>query len=249
MAKGKFQTGLSLIEIPGAGFHNSIYRGKYLGSSVTEEQYAQIASGNFLNLFVGDYWTIGGVNYRIADFDYWLYSGDVECTTNHAVIVPDTSLYDATMNSANATTGGYAGSRMRTANLAQAKTMIDEAFGASHILNHREYLTTAVTNGRPSDGGWFDSTIELMNEQMVYGGKVFVAVSDGSTVPNLYTVACKQLNLFRYRPDLISNRQTFWLRDVVSATNFANVDATGAANYGGASSSRGVRPVFSIKAA
>ena len=37
-----------------AGFHNSVYRGKYLGSSVTAEQYAQISAGTFDDLFIGD---------------------------------------------------------------------------------------------------------------------------------------------------------------------------------------------------
>lgn len=40
--------------------HNSIYRGKYLGSSVTAEQYLAISTGAFTDLYIGDYWTIGG---------------------------------------------------------------------------------------------------------------------------------------------------------------------------------------------
>ena len=60
----------------GAGAHNSIYRGKYLGASVTAEQYSAIAAGTFDDLYIGDYWTIGGVNYRIAAFDYYYRSGD-----------------------------------------------------------------------------------------------------------------------------------------------------------------------------
>ena len=55
-----------------AGAHNSIYRGKYLGSSVTAEQYTAISSGTFEDLYIGDYWTIGGVNYRIAAFNYYM---------------------------------------------------------------------------------------------------------------------------------------------------------------------------------
>lgn len=30
-----------------AGYHNSVFRGKYLGTSVTAEQHAQIAAGTF----------------------------------------------------------------------------------------------------------------------------------------------------------------------------------------------------------
>lgn len=235
-----------ILTYENAGVHNALYRGKFLGDALTAEQSAAIRSGKFTDLFVGDYWTIGGINYRVADFDYFLRAGETECTQHHAVIVPDTNLYNAQMNTSNVTTGGYTGSAMYTANLAQAKATIQAAFGADHILSHREYLCNAVSSGRPSGGAWFDSTVELMTEQMVYGGKVFAPTSDGSTVPALYTVACKQLNLFRHRPDLISNRQTFWLRDVVSATLFACVNNAGAATYYGASHSHGVRPAFLI---
>lgn len=230
----------------GAGFHNAIYRGKSLGDKLTDEQSAAIQAGTFDDMFIGDYWTIGDVIYRIASFDYFLRSGDTECTTHHVVVVPDTALYNAVMNTSNVTTGGYTGSQMYTANLATAKTTIRNAFGTAHILVHREYLENAVTNGKPSGGAWFDSDIELMSEAMVYGGKFFEPTSDGSTVPAIYSVACKQLNLFRFRPDLISNRVTYWLRNVVSATHFALVYYVGLAYYAGASGSGGVRPAFCL---
>lgn len=236
----------NILTFNGAGPHNALYRGKFLGTSFTAEQSAAIRDGSFKDLFIGDYWTIGGVNYRIADFDYFLRSGDTECTQHHAVIVPDTALYNAQMNTSNVTTGGYTGSAMYTTNLANAKTTIKAAFGASHILGHREYLCNAVANGKPSGGAWFDSDIELMSEAMAYGGSFFEPASDGSTVPAKYSVACKQLNLFRHRPDLISNRVTYWLRNVVSATYFAYVSNAGSANSGYASGSVGVRPAFPI---
>lgn len=88
-----------------AGAHNAIYRGKSLGSTVTTAQYAAIKAGTFDDLYIGDYWTIGGVNYRIAAFDYYLNSGDTNCTTHHVVIVPDTCLYNAQMH--NTSSGGW----------------------------------------------------------------------------------------------------------------------------------------------
>lgn len=48
-----------------AGAHNAIYRGKSLGSTVTTAQYAAIKAGTFDDLYIGDYWTIGGVNYPV----------------------------------------------------------------------------------------------------------------------------------------------------------------------------------------
>ena len=82
----------------GAGAHNSIYRGKNLGTSVTAEQYKAISNGTFAGLYVGDYWVISGVTYRIAGFDYYLHNGDTDTTKHHAVIVPDENMGSAQMN-------------------------------------------------------------------------------------------------------------------------------------------------------
>lgn len=238
-----------------AGAHNAIYRGKSLGSTVTTAQYAAIKAGTFDDLYIGDYWTIGGVNYRIAAFDYYLNSGDTNCTTHHVVIVPDTCLYNAQMHNtssgsyeggaANTTAGGYVGSDMYKSNLEQAKTTIKSAF-SGHVLKHRIYLTNAVANGRASDGAWCDSEVDLMCEQMVYGSGIFSPVSDGSNVPANYRVEKSQLPLFQHEPSRICNRATWWLRDVITASNFASVTNLGLADYYDASYSRGVRPAFCI---
>jgi hypothetical protein len=238
-----------------AGAHNAIYRGKSLGSTVTTAQYAAIKAGTFDDLYIGDYWTIGGVNYRIAAFDYYLNSGDTSCTTHHVVIVPDTCLYNAQMHNtssggyeggaANTTTGGYVGSDMYKSNLEQAKTTIKSAF-SGHVLKHRIYLTNAVANGRASDGAWCDSEVDLMCEQMVYGSGIFSPVSDGSNVPANYRVEKSQLPLFQHEPSRICNRAAWWLRDVITASYFAVVGHFGGADYYYASRSYGVRPAFCI---
>ena len=238
-----------------AGAHNAIYRGKSLGSTVTTAQYAAIKAGTFDDLYIGDYWTIGGVNYRIAAFDYYLNSGDTSCTTHHVVIVPDTCLYNAQMHNtssggyeggaANTTTGGYVGSDMYKSNLEQAKTTIKSAF-SGHVLKHRIYLTNAVANGRASGGAWCDSEVDLMCEQMVYGSGIFSPVSDGSNVPANYRVEKSQLPLFQHEPSRICNRATWWLRDVITASAFAFVSDSGYAASTHASYSCGVRPAFCI---
>lgn len=238
-----------------AGAHNAIYRGKSLGSTVTTAQYAAIKAGTFDDLYIGDYWTIGGVNYRIAAFDYYLNSGDTNCTTHHVVIVPDTCLYNAQMHNtssgswesgaANTTAGGYVGSDMYKSNLEQAKTTIKSAF-SGHVLKHRIYLTNAVANGRASGGAWCDSEVDLMCEQMVYGSGIFSPVSDGSNVPTNYRVEKSQLPLFQHEPSRICNRAIWWLRDVITASGFANVNDYGYAHSYFASYSGGVRPAFCI---
>lgn len=238
-----------------AGAHNAIYRGKSLGNAVTTAQYAAIKAGTFDDLYIGDYWTIGGVNYRIAAFDYYLNSGDTNCTTHHVVIVPDTCLYNAQMHNtssggwengaANTTAGGYVGSDMYKSNLEQAKTTIKSAF-SGHVLKHRIYLTNAVANGRASGGAWCDSEVDLMCEQMVYGSGIFPPVSDGSIVPANYRVEKSQLPLFQHEPSRISNRNNWWLRDVITASYFVLVSGNGNASCTDASYSFGVRPAFCI---
>ena len=237
---------LAQLTYDNAGAHNSIYRGKNLGTTVTEEQWEAISSGTFTDLYIGDYWVIGGVNWRIAAFDYYLNCGDTSFTKHHAVIVPDTCLYSAQMNTTNVTTGAYKGSAMYTANLTQAKSTINSAFGSSHVLSHRIYLSNATSNGRASAGEWTDSTVDLMCEHMVYGSGIFSPVSDGSNVPNNYRVEKGQLPLFALEPSRICNRDTWWLRDVITAASFALVAYDGNACYDSASNSRGVRPAFCI---
>lgn len=222
-----------------------IYRGKNLGAVVTEEQKTNIQNGTFKGFFLGDYWTIGSYTWRIVDFDYWYNCGDTAFTTPHLVIMPDKPLYNAQMNETNITTGGYTGSLMYTENLAQAKTLAASAFG-DLILTHREYLTNAVTDGHASAGAWFDSTLDLPNEIMMYGCHVYAAMNNGTVIPTNYTIGKTQLALFTVVPKLISNRATFWLRDVVSSAYFAGVSGNGITYYYGASGSYGVRPVFAI---
>ena len=227
--------------------HRNIYRGKNLGTAVTDEQWAAIADGTFTDLYVGDYWVMGGKNWRIADIDYWWTIGDTVFTKHHLVIMPDQTLYSAKMNDTNTTAGGYVGSAMYTTNLEQAKATIKQLFEEAHVLSHREYLTNAVADGHPSAGAWYDSDVELPNEILMYGCQVFTTKNTGSGIPNLYTADKTQLALFRLRPQLIHYRYNwFWLRDIVSATFCASVSGYGYAFCSDASSSGGVRPVFPI---
>lgn len=223
-----------------------LFRGKNLGTALTAVQKAAIKDGSFKGMFLGDYWSIGGRIWRIVDMDYWYNCGDTAFTSHHLVIMPDEALYNAQMNTTNVTTGGYVGSAMYKSNLANAKTIVNAAFQGS-VLTHREYLCNAVANGRPSGGAWFDSSIELPNEPMMYGHPHFSPTSDGSTVPNIYTISKTQLALFMVCPRFIVNRSyNQWLRDVVSSANFAAVGNLGNPGYYNASNSYGVRPVFPV---
>lgn len=239
-----------------AGAHNGIYRGK----DITDLFYngtlsQQIAAGTFDDIFIGDY-IIGNVSHRkylVADINYRLNMGDTECTTPHILMVPEKIMGTAKMNDTNITTGAYVGSKMYTEYLAPFKAVIQNDFETSHIVQHRNLFANAVTNGYESAGGWFDSTIELMNEIMVYGSNIFHNIQNGANLAYNYTMDKQQLSLFRLKPALTvarndaGERYWYWLRDVVSASNFASVNGLGRASCAIASTAGGVRPAFLIK--
>ena len=223
-----------------------LFRGKNLGTALTAVQKAAIKDGSFKGMFLGDYWSIGGRIWRIVDMDYWYNCGDTAFTSHHLVIMPDEALYNAQMNTTNITTGGYVGSEMYKKNLANAKTIVNAAFQGS-VLTHREHLCNAVANGKQSGGAWFDSSIELPSEIMMYGHIHFGNASDGNTIPNIYTPSKTQLALFMVCPRFITDRShAQWLRDVVSSAGFAGVSRGGDTNAYNASGSFGVRPVFPV---
>jgi hypothetical protein len=236
-----------IMAFSNAGSHNSIYRGKNLGDEVTADQYAAIAAGTFDDMYIGDYWTINGVNWRIAHFDYWLNCGDSGSgtTTHHVVIVPDLALYSAKMNETNTTEGGYLYSKMRggityQGNLAQAKTIIESAFGSAHILNHREILSSAAGGSGATNWAWADSTVDLISEVMACGCKVWANAGYDVGIDK------EQLALFRHDVSRLTTRSIWWLRSVYSSALFARVDDFGHASYADASRSLGVRPAFAL---
>lgn len=247
---GKINSLKQIVVASNAGAHNAIYRGKDITSKFYDGTLSQqIAAGTFDDIFIGDY-IIGqtsGRKYLVADINYRLHCGDTECTKPHILLIPEKIMGTAQMNDSHVTTGGYVGSKMHTTNLVQFKTVIQNDFGSGHILNHRVVLTNAVTDGKSSGWAWYDSTIELMNESMVYGHNAWGSHHGYETGADK-----SQLSLFKHRPDLIvalndaGSRYWYWLRDVVSSSYFANVNNYGLASNGYASNSSGVRPAFLI---
>lgn len=249
---GKINALKQIVVAPNAAAHNAIYRGKDITSKFYDGTLSQqIAAGTFDDIFIGDY-IIGqtsGKKYLVADINYRLGCGDAECVTPHILMIPEKILGTAKMNDTNITTGAYVGSKMYTNYLLPFKTIIQNDFGNTHILSHKNVFANAVAaDGKSSGWSWHDSTIDLMNESMVYGHNVW-----GSNRGHETGIDKSQLSLFRLNPSKIiarddnNARYWYWLRDVVSSSTFANVYGGGDANINGASSAGGVRPAFLIK--
>lgn len=224
----------------GASRANSFIYEYNLGASFTNEQSADIVAGTFDKVRPGGYWTINGHKYWAGHADYRLHCGDTELTKHHMLVFPDKSFYSHVMNSTNVTTGAYYGSNMVSDGLTRVLATVKADFGESHVLTYRNLLANAVSNGASSGWSWYNRQIDLMNQAMVYGHVAWAG--------NGYDVGCdkSQIALFQARPDLIVNRENWWLRDVQSSAHFCRVDNVGNASAWNASDVCGVRPAFLI---
>ena len=254
----------SLYEELPAALHNCFYRGKNLTTYFNSgEMSTNIANGTFKDIYPGDYIiksvTINGTTYTdvkwiVMDLDYHLHAGDSKTTTHHLVLMPETILGARQMNTTNTTEGGYLGSDMWTTHIPLAVTGIETAFGTSHVLSHREFLTNAMDvnqrskayygwSGAASNWTWTTVKVNLCNENMVYGAPIMSssAYDTGECI--------KQLAAFSHNHGLrCSKRQWWWLRAVSHSTAFAGVHYYGYADYYDASYSGGpFRPYFLLR--
>ena len=233
-----------IVGYDNAAAHNSIYRGKNLGTQFTAEMSTNIKNGTFKDMYCGDYLVINGTTYRFMDLDYLYKTGDTSLETHHILVVPDAPMYNHVMNDTNTTEGGYVGSKMYISGLDQALAKIKADFGEAHIVTYRNLLVNTVSNGVPSNWSWYSRQIDLMNEEMVYGTRAWSQVSQNGFDTGTNK---SQLAAFKHNHSLISScRSWYWLRAVQSSTDFCGVSRNGRAYRGSASNSNGVRPCFLI---
>ena len=223
--------------------HKNVFRGKNLGTAITDAQLDAIDNGTFDDLYIGDYWTLNGRRYDIADLDYWYHTGDQSFNTHHLTMIAHTRMSETRMNATNTTEGGYVGSELYANGLDGAINTLRTDFG-NKLLKHREYLVNGVTDGKPSSAIWKDSYAELMNEIMLYGCRI---LSSGEGVDADSTVDCKQLAIFRLEAKTGVDIYAAWLRDVASDKAFCTFSVQGYAYlYNASHPTRGVLPVFAI---
>ena len=246
-----------------AAFHNAIPRGKYLGTSYTTAQKTAITSGTFDDLFIGDYWTIDGIDYVICHFDYFINCSNAHVNYHHIIVMPRGVMTGLSVtktssettdgyyqwNTSNSTAGGYIASRMRTVIMLACDTKVKAAFGASNVHTISELYPSAFyssSDGRATSWAWTSTDLicDLCNETMVYGHQVW---GKGVTEEGWEVGIDKwQLAIFRLFPEFANIRAYWWLRSVWSASYVASVYDYGYAGYDWASAARGVRPRFIV---
>lgn len=255
--------------------HNGIFRGKCLngdksklyptlpigntkylpgGGYTIEQVLANIAAGNFTDIYPGDYFIDSNDKvYRIAGLDTEWNKGDTPLTSHHAVIVTDFALTNMGWNPTNTTAGGYQGSAVQAYCDEAGQAAIESVFGAAHVLTVRDLLSSDMNasaaspgysawQGAASSWGWFSHKVRLMSEVEVYGARVWSGGYDIGT-------ANEQFPLFRLMPQLATGlRYDYWLSGIASAVGACHVTYTGngdASSYN-TSDALGVRVRFLV---
>ncbi len=228
----------------------SVWQERYLGTSITSDQYAQIRTGLFKGLTLGAYWDIGDHQWQIVDFDYWY--GCNGCTTHHLVIMPKIPLYDSVWNSSGAISIAYNPSYIHNKGLSSATTIITNVFGSSHILKKKESLTATVdANNDINSLIMANTTVEIPDEIMIFGSsnlKINYAYNTHGTLMRQNETSFGQFaGMAIGGRDVISSDYSYWLRDGVSYSSYiAIVTQNGGESRITSEKTTGVRPVFGL---
>lgn len=230
--------------------HARMFRGKNLGSVVTKEQKVAIRDGSFKDIYLGDYWDIDGIIWRIVDMDYWYdtmqYPSGEYLNTHHLVIMPDTCVSEGYINDSMETRGGYLNSKMNTTKLLEVQAQLPIQL-RDLLLTHSEYFTNEVYDGVPAGTALITTKVDLPSELMMYGTTFYTSKNNIQEPSTLSTYGRTQLALFNIAPRFITVKGwTWWLRDVSSSNRFASINHMGRPSANSPITLLGIRPVFCI---
>lgn len=203
--------------------HNNIYRGVNLGSSYTAAQRNAVSSGTFTGLWIGDYWTIGGIQWIIVDFDYW--GG----TTHHLLVMPRTGHYQGPVHPDVVAATGIRSTALMSNAVDPGSDSFQSLFnnlGFSHTIVRRQGWDAA--SRRNTSIREVSTVADVLSEGMVIGSK---PITSEPTEPNgtiWKTNDSRQLSYFRMGGKMpLNSGQVSWLSDQTADYYFATINDLG----------------------
>ena len=226
----------------------SLFRGKNLGNALTKEQAKNIVNGSFKGFFIGDYWEMSNNKWRIVDFNYWNYASQI--STPNLLIMPDAPILnivpmcETRVSIANI---GYVGSDFFINKKKTYDDFVFSLFGENNIISRTSYCQNAFTGNRTSLIGVPDTKIDLPTEANLYGTNY---LRDNGGYMS-FSQDPLQIALFAIDQSHIpsSPKQTYWLKEAVSANTYLDVTHDGLINSSWPDTARGVRPLFGLSGA
>lgn len=237
-----------------SGAHNSVYRGKNLGTTLTVEQSAAIRSGTFDDIYIGDYWEMTAPAYTWTDAEgvtheveadtvsrRWYVLGldyfftnypHLQMLTHHALVWPLSGhigyTQDDRMNPTDTTEGGYVGSEFFTNNIRRYEAVYKAIWGDSHLARYSMELCNAVNNHHETGfARYTDRICDLLTVSMVGG-------NSNRSIFGYY----RPLPITIFNPNIFTGggRVTF-LQDVYDGADFYTIRNIGSIGSWGASDS------------
>lgn len=213
--------------------HRNIFRGKSLGTQMTDAQLNSIYEGTFEDLFIGDYWTltVGAlkVKWIIVDFDYYPVNATYG---HHVVLLPATGMYGSgtTMNDTDSTFGGYKSSSFYTNYLSNVQGLVQSFLGNKlRPLDPHVISSSVDANGNISAYDYVNISdgqyIDLLTEPMVRGYRELSSISKSSSAQysgyesRSFDLDTRQLAFFQLGGALDTS-DFFWLRDPSDSYNY-----------------------------
>ena len=209
-----------------------IYRGAYLGEHITDPQNMAIKAGTFDGLYIGDYWRLNNINYRIADFNYWTHGLNQE-NSNHVVLIPDNPIAYFPMNE-DEPAPLYFDTTLRAYLISTILPLMNTTFE----MKLREHSENLPSISDASNINIVSSALEIMSESQVYGQGLF-------REREYPTYSTNQFALFKIAPRYIYSFLPYWLRDRCDTTSYSAVSDGMATTLPGINSC-GIRPAIAI---
>ena len=210
----------------GADSHRRFYRGEDITAAFDDGSFsASVADGTFYDIFPGDYirkkitvpavantkTSTYEVKFVIADLDAAMNHGSPSVTTHHAVIVPETPVFDTYMNPTDTNAGGYAGSYMHKTVMPAFALGLIGAFGTEHLLK-------CSFDGSDRTSAPLSCTCRLMTLSMVFGQTLPSNGWDWSYYVKDKCMGGEQLAAFSLHPELRGQNMWYWVSDLPSSS-------------------------------
>ncbi|MBQ7265133.1 MAG: hypothetical protein IJS61_03455 [Firmicutes bacterium] len=240
----------------------------YVGDTITVSINTTLGGAEDVELLVAGINSYGG---RMAIWDEESDDYDHDYRNHLALVPKDCLKTTAKMNATNTAEGGYYQSAMFKTTIPVYVSAFESVFGQNRLFAPEAFICQGTDFNKESIGnvGYYEddylwgseedwdegtnpSKLQLLTEMEVYGQNIYNHSYDGCNHRGMR----KQLPLFKLRPDYIpcgrgykrsqSTQDWWWLQDVADSWGFSCVSGDGDCYGGGASNSRGVRPLLYI---
>lgn len=208
----------------GIGFHNSIFRGKNLGSTFTSAQKTALQNGTCDDLFVGDYWQDNHFYYIILEFvNNYIYSYE-RVSVNILMVSKGTYLASNYWGSSRQDGKNYNDSGIENSITLDIGGFVRSFFGINPTSTNVGYET--YTSNLDVGAGTINGAFHLISIHEISGNDLFAKTGIGYNANSLLIIGAALETQFR----AFSLKKTF-LKNFLSSTvkNFLVRNS----NYGG----------------